>query len=106
MSKPPPAIPLWLIAAADQRMAQIIESLSRLRPMERAELVHTTILTPLTEPPEDADPKEFELWDHQCDHCGKVEPPGFEVRHITVTLPHSATVTLTVGACSECWGRP
>jgi hypothetical protein len=103
MSRQAKHMPLWLVAAADQRLAKITESVKKLSQVEQEALADICLMAMLTDPAGEDD-VSWRDWDHTCDHCGVVDAPDFEVRHISMMMDGPMNkVALTVGACGKCW---
>jgi hypothetical protein len=88
--------PQWLIAAVDQRLAQMREHMPEPVILTGFEV----IMTPLTEPHEGASQAEFRDWDHSCDNCGRVTK-NLLTNHVVREF-NGKKVLITYGACLDC----
>lgn len=97
-------IPQWLIAAADQRLAEMTEKGAK----HLASLMKADALSLfLTEPPEGATREERALWEFRCDNCGAdMSERQDDFWSGAYTPGHNTTGKLTViigwGACRTC----
>lgn len=89
--------PPWLVAAVDQRLAQMKEVIGNVDLSGQWPF----ILTPLTEPPEGASKQLIEMWDRTCDHCEKYCPGKFHVG-MTTRDAFGVQVSFTFGVCPAC----
>ena len=90
--------PAWLVALIDQRLALVEDKLG-----EVPAVTHM-VMTPLTEPREDATQREYDEWDRTCDSCRKFQPNGknFYTGHIVRQLKSGLMVYMTFGVCESC----
>jgi hypothetical protein len=91
--------PAWLVAMADQRLALMAEKVSA----SSLKLYGPEIImTPLTEPAENASNMERTRWERSCDNCGRYCKKGtFITGHVMRQL-HGHAVLMTFGMCPEC----
>ena len=91
-------LPPWLTALVDQRLALMAEHLTGL-PFNPGQL----IMSPLTEPDENATDAERARWDRTCDRCGKfcTDSDNFYTGHLMRTLRNGQPVYLLFGVCEE-----
>lgn len=101
----PEHIPQWLVAAADQRLAEITAAGAKiLVGLMQAD----TLFTTLTELPDGATEAERKAWEFTCDNCKKVFLGSKKTKFWSgaYTPGHNTTGKLTViiswGACHEC----
>lgn len=61
------------------------------------------IVTPLTEPPEGASPKQYDKWDRTCDCCGRhcPWPRDFYTGHVQRNTKTGLLVIISFGVCKE-----
>ena len=95
--------PAWLTAKADQRLALMADGLKDVK----IEDVNTVLMTPLTEPPENATALEIKVWDRSCDNCNLyvMANSPFYTGAVKREL-HGLEVILTYGVCSSCKDLP
>lgn len=98
MTKPDP--PAWVQAAVDQRIAAMKPFLAEIKKFPE----RTVILTPLSEPPDEADDHARLLWERTCDCCNYFVPP--ERKFFTGHMEHEMTdknivLVLTLGVCEQ-----
>lgn len=97
--------PPWLIAKADQRIAFMKDQLGEIGMALMRKQSHGFIMTPLTEPAEDATPMEMKRWEHSCDNCGTYCPDTMWTGAVQRELSFGIRVTITFGACPRCAGK-
>lgn len=92
--------PTWLVAMVDQRVAFMREQMG---PAGWEMAKHLDVLmTPLTEPVEDATPAQHQRWDHSCDKCGKYCPDEGRLHYAYVEYKlDGVKVIIFFGACTE-----
>jgi hypothetical protein len=92
--------PAWLTAAIDQRLALMVEVMGPSTfPLAKN---YGVMLTPLTEPEEDATQAEMDRWDRTCDNCGK-DCTGLEFfAGSAMRSAFGTNVCFTFGVCAEC----
>lgn len=91
--------PLWAQAAADQVVAHLEANVHR---SVTQALPDAIMFMFLKEPPENCTPKQFEEWNHQCDHCGKSyknQPSGSGAIE---RVWRGRQVFIQYGCCREC----
>ena len=89
----------WLQAKVDQRLALMKTMLGTTGTVKM--MGPTVVMSPLTEPPENATNAEFEKWDTSCDNCGRHDPIGFQCGHVQRQW-EGLNVLITVGVCDNC----
>ena len=95
-------LPPWAIAAIDQR----VELLGAIIPFAKKGEVDS-VITPLTEPPEDASKEQYEKWDRACDNCGRFVPEGEQLMTGHCSLVRNGVkIIVTFGACQTCMKLP
>jgi len=92
--------PPWLTAKIDQRVALMLDTLG---PAVSGFDEYTVVMTPLTEPEEDATPAEIQRWERACDNCGRYCHVGenFFTGHLVRDV-EGHQVIFMFGACPEC----
>lgn len=95
--------PAWLLAKVDQRLALMKEALGELG-IRRLKSYTGVIITPVSEPAEDASLAEYERWEHSCDNCGKYCPDSMWTGTVERELS-GARVYISFGACPTCAGK-
>lgn len=91
--------PAWLVAAVDQRLALMLDHLPPLtRPGPG-----TVIMTPLSEPNENATAEEWARWERTCDRCHTYVPDDepFYTGHVQREHRDGFTVVVMFGVCAE-----
>lgn len=88
--------PTWLTSMIDQRLTLMRDHLPRQAPEELP-----LLMTPLTEPPEDATPAQIEQWDHSCDNCGRYVGTALHCGHVQRTLDRYQVIIM-FGCCDDC----
>jgi len=94
-------LPAWLTSKIDQRMALIDE---RVTPVSISRGPVPLIVTPLTEPGENATPLQMERWERTCDACGKYCPypkEDFFNGQVQRTTKTGMLVIIFFGVCKE-----
>lgn len=98
--------PAWLTAKVDQRLAFMAEQFGAVGSTD--EMIEaffkaqpTTLMTPLTEPPENAGQEQFEIWDKSCDNCGKWCPNTLSTGHTSRTK-WGTQIIFMFGVCPRC----
>jgi hypothetical protein len=93
--------PAWLLAKVDQRLALMREKLGD----EGITLLGLAdvVITPLTEPPENATQQQIATWDKSCDNCGRLCPTRLVTGQV-VRMLDKIQVTFFFGACPRCAG--
>ena len=89
--------PAWLVAAVDQRLAELKQKAVPAMHLAGADFTLTT----LTEPPKGASEADVERWDRGCDHCGTYVPGGLHPITAQATL-HGMKVLIFGGCCEDC----
>jgi hypothetical protein len=90
--------PAWLTAMIDQRMALMEEHLGN-----PANVPANVVMTPLTEPEEDATNADRERWERTCDNCGTYcdnDTPFYTGS--TVRMRGNVQVIFMFGVCAPC----
>jgi hypothetical protein len=90
--------PAWLLVLADQRAALV-------KAAGVTALGFDVVLTPLTEPPENATQTELDIWERSCDNCKGFFPTTLHtgvVRRIINGKP----VEFLFGVCPTCKELP
>lgn len=91
-------VPAWVIAKVDQRLALMDEVLG---PAVAGLDEYAAVMTPLTEPGENATPAEMLRWERACDNCDRYCRDEFYTGHYRVE--HKGTkVIFTFGSCPAC----
>lgn len=90
--------PTWLVSKIDQRLALMEEHMGN-----AADVPAQVVMTPLTEPGEDATKEDFERWERTCDNCGRYCPPDseFYTGH-SVRMRGEVQVIFMFGVCPDC----
>jgi hypothetical protein len=88
--------PAWLTARVDQRLALMSDSA-----LDAASA--NLVLTPLTEPDEDASPAVRQRWDRTCDNCRRYCPDDepFFTGNLVRTW-RGTPVIVVFGVCPDC----
>jgi len=94
----PESEPAWLAAKVDQRLALMEEHMG-----DVSKLPTHFVMTPLTEPEENASKEEFDHWERTCDNCGVYCPwPTDFYTGTTVRMRGETQVIFTFGVCATC----
>lgn len=88
--------PAWLTSKVDQRFAQMKESLPD--PTKLSD-PPATVMTPLTDPPEDK--RGRERWESSCDNCGAYDPRSLWIGHAQREWG-PCQVLVMFGSCERC----
>lgn len=94
------AEPGWLLAAADQRLAELKQAMPVAVARELMGGVDL-LMTPLTEPAEGSSKIRQQMWEHTCDHCGKYLLVGLYIGHV-LRQWDGLPIQIHFGACGDC----
>jgi len=92
--------PTWLRASIDQRLALMEQHMGN-----AADVPANVVMTPLTEPEENATDHDREVWERTCDNCGAYCPDEFYTGH-SVRMRGNVQVIFMFGVCPSCKELP
>lgn len=99
-----PHTPPWAVAAADQRIAFMRETMGN---VDAKAAGYDNVVVPLKEPDtgEETTPQQFEYWERTCDRCGVYVPDASRLKFYIGYIQRQAfnvNVTIVFGACENC----
>jgi len=95
--------PAWVQAKVDQRIAFMRDVMGHLG-WALVKSQQALLMTPLTEPNENATQAEMDAWEHSCDNCGKPSKGDLWTGSVSRSVD-GVQVVITFGACGRCAGK-